>query len=307
MSLIIACCAALLCAFNNLFMRKSIDFGGSSKGFLVTSLSFSILVAVFLGPVRTGFFHWNNTIAIMGLVTGLFLGIMMWALGKALEKGPPGLTIAYLNASNLIPAILMMLVFGVAFGYRYAWGNAVGSLLVAAGLFWAVWQTSKDTKSQSFWLTFSTIAFITDVCFLVLIQWRALVITPGLPGSKWLPFTINFEEAEWFMPMLFAAATSFIVYQFMKEGNRPLVRSEVQFGLLGGVCNAASTYLLIKAAQFATPFTSAMIFPIFAVGIVLLCNIWGRLLYKEKVHWKAMNLCLVGLFVGTIDWSNLLN
>lgn len=287
-------------------MRKSIDAGGSSKGFLVTSLSFSVLVAVFLGPVRTGFFHWNNTIAVMGLVTGLFLGIMMWALGKALEKGPPGLTIAYLNASNLIPAILMVLLFGIAFGYRYAWGNALGSVLVLLGLFWAVWQTSRDTKSQSFWLSFATIAFITHVFFLVLIQWRALVITPGLPTSSFLPFSIGAEEAEWFMPMLFIAASAFLVYQFKTKENRRLEKSEIRFGLCGGVFNAGSTYLLIKAAQFATPFQSAMVFPIFAVGIVLACNIWGRFLYQEKVHWKAMNLCLLGLFIGTVDWTSLI-
>ncbi len=286
-------------------MRKSIDAGGSSKAFLVTAMAFACVISVCLGPIRTGFFAWNNTIAVIGLVTGVFLGVMMWSLGKALEKGPAGLTIAYLNASNLIPAIFMMLLFGIAFGYRYAWWNAMGSALVIIGLFWAVWKTSRTTKSQSFWLVFATLSFVTHVVFLMLIQWRVLIITPGLPTNLLLPFSIDANQAEWFMPMLFVAATLFLLYQFKKEGNAPPRRVEINFGLLGGTFNGVGTYFLIRAAQSASPWESAMIFPIYAVGIVLVCNIWGRLLYRENVHWKAMSLCLGGLFIGTVDWVSL--
>ena len=307
MALIMACCSAILCAINNLFMRKSIDAGGSSKGFLVTSMAFAIVVSVFLGPVRTGFFTWSNALAIVGLVAGLLLGIMMWSLGKALEKGPPGLTIAYLNASNVVPAIFMMLLFGVAYGYHYAWENAIGSAFVIIGLFWAVWNTSKSIKSQSFWLVFATLSFLTHIGFLMLIQWRALLVNPNLPSNLLLPFTVDSSAAEWFMPMLYVAATAFLVYCFKKEEDRSPKPSEVRFGLYGGVCNGASTYILIRAAQVATPLESAMIFPIFAVGIVLLCNIWGKVLYKENVHWKAMGLCILGLFIGTLDWAGLLS
>lgn len=288
-------------------MRKSIDAGGSSKGFLVTAMSFAVIVALALGPFRTGFFTWSNVIAVAGLATGLLLGIMMWSFGKAMEKGPPGLTVAYLNASNVVPAIFMMLLFGVAYGYHYAWENALGSTLVIIGLFWAVWKTSKGLKSQSFWLIFATVAFLSHVGFLMLIQWRALLVNPNVPQSMLLPFTVEQSHAEWFMPMLYLAATAFLVYLFKREENRSLKKTELRFGLYGGVCNGASTYILIKAAQMATPIESAMIFPVFAVGIVVLCNLWGRALYKENVHWKAMALCLFGLFVGTLDWAGILS
>ena len=49
-----------------------------------------------------------------------------------------------------------------------------------------------------------------------------------------------------------------------------------------------------------------MIFPIFAVTIILLCNLWGQKLYKEKVNWMASGLCVVGLLIGTLDWKALL-
>ena len=307
MSLILAFCAALISAFNNLSMRKSIDAGGSSKGFLVTSMSVAIAVSTFLGPIKTGFYAWNNAIAIVGLITGLFLGVMMWSLGKALEKGPPGLTIAYLNASNLVPAILMVLLFGLAFGFQYGPWNALGSLFVIVGLFWAVWNSSKEFKSQEFWLTFATLSFTAHVVFLMLIQWRSLLVNPGLPSSQLIPFNVSPEEAEWFMPMLFIAAASFLVYRFKKEENRSIRPTEVRFGLFGGLCNGVSTFCLVKAAHLASAMESAMIFPIFAVGIVLICNIWGKVLYQEKVHWRAMALCLIGLFVGTMNWSSLLS
>lgn len=303
MALLLASIAAFLAAMNNLCMRKGIDKGGTSKGFLVTATSFAFLVSIFLGPIKTGHFTWNHTMAFLGLATGLILGVMFWSLGKALEKGPAGLTIAYLNASNLVPAIIMVLLFGVGFGYQYGPWNAIGSLFVLIGLFWAVWQTSKVIKSESFWLTFSTIAFLTHVLFLVLIQWRSLLIKTDLPSSFFIPFTIDASHTEWFTPMLFLGAALFLLYRFKKEETRSIDPIEIRFGCLGGFCSALSTISVVKAAHIAKMWESAVVFPIYAVGIVLICNIWGRLLYQEKVHWKAMSLCLAGLFVGTIDWS----
>lgn len=303
MALILAFAAAILCALNNLFMRRSIDAGGSTKAFLVFVEGFSILVAILLGPIKTGHYGWNYSIAIIGLVAGLFLGIMMWALGRAMEKGSPGLTVAFLNSSSVVPAVFMFLLFGSSFGHSYQWWNAVGSICVVLGLFWASWETTKSYTNPIVWLSFASIAFWCHVFFLVIIQWRAMLINPSLPESLLLPFRLNANSTEWFMPMIFISATLFLLYQFLKEEARIPKRAEVAYGFYGGVCNGACTYFLIKAAQFATPFENAMIFPLFAVSLIMLCNTWGKALYKENVHWRAMAICVGGVFVGTVDWS----
>lgn len=304
MSLFFAFGAALLAALNNLSMRKSIDAGGSSKGFLVSSMAFALFISVLLNPIKAGIYKGSLILSLIGLIAGLVLGVMMWSLGKALEKGPPGLTIAYLNASNVVPAVLMAFLFGAQFGFSYGPWNAIGSLLVIAGLFWAVWKTAKIIKSEAFWLTFATLSFMTHVLYLMMIQWRSLLIRSDLPSNQLIPFSFSAEEAIWFTPMIFLGALSFLYYRLKKEEARKVQVVEARYGLVGGSCIGLSTICLVHAAHIAKGLESAMIFPLFAVGIVLICNIWGKLLYQEKVHWKAMSLCLLGLFIGTIDWSS---
>lgn len=303
MALILALSAALLCAFNNLFMRRSVDTGGTTKAFLVFVEAFSILVAILLGPVKTGHYGWSHSVTIIGIVAGVFLGIMMWALGRAMEQGPPGLTVAFLNSSTVVPAIIMVMIFGGAFGHFYAWWNGVGSLLVVLGLFWAVWETTKSYQNRMFWVSFASIAFWCHVCFLVILQWRAMLINPNMPVSSLLPLHIELNRSEWFMPMIFVSATAFLIYQFVKAERRLPKKQEILYGFYGGICNGACTYFLVKAAQIATPLENAMIFPLFAVALIMFCNTWGKVLYKENVHWKAMGLCLLGLFIGTMDWN----
>lgn len=303
MALILAFSAAILCALNNLFMRRSVDAGGTTKAFLVFVEGFSILVAILLGPVKSGNYEWSYSIGMIGVVAGILLGIMMWALGRAMEQGPPGLTVAFLNSSAVVPAVVMVLIFGVAFGHSYQWWNGMGSLLVVGGLFWAVWETTKNYQNRSLWITFASVAFWCHVFFLVILQWRAMLINPNMPGSRLLPFRLDATQSEWFMPMIFVAATIFLLYLFIRDEARLPKKQEVIYGFYGGVCNGACTYFLIKAAQVATVWENAMVFPLFAVSLIMLCNTWGKVLYKEDVHWKAMALCLFGLFVGTMDWK----
>lgn len=303
MALILAFAAAILCAFNNLFMRKSVDAGGTTKAFLVIVEAFSILVALLLGPIKTGQYQWSHSIATIGVIAGVFLGIMMWALGRAMEEGPPGLTVAFLNSSAVVPAVIMVMFFGTAFGHSYQWWNGAGSILVVLGLFWAVWETTKNYHNRSNWVLFASTAFWCHVFFLVILQWRAMLINPNIPVSRLLPFRVDAAHSEWFMPMIFVAATILLLVQFIKAEARLPRKQEVIYGFYGGVCNGACTYFLIRAAQVATPLENAMIFPIFAVSLILLCNTWGKALYKENVHWRAMAICLFGLFVGTMDWK----
>ncbi|MBS0607097.1 MAG: hypothetical protein JSR57_09115, partial [Verrucomicrobia bacterium] len=90
--------ASLFIAASNYCMRRSIDSGGSSKAFLMIQLFLVFLVAILLNPVRTGEYAWSSCMAYFGLAGGIVLAVMMIFLGKALEKGPPGLTFAALNA-----------------------------------------------------------------------------------------------------------------------------------------------------------------------------------------------------------------
>ncbi len=78
---------------------------------------------------------------------------------------------------------------------------------------------------------------------------------------------------------------------------------EIYYGIAGGVANGACTFFLILAPQVATAWENAMIFPIFSVGIIIICNAWAQALYQERVNWWANLVCLVGLVIGTVAWD----
>ena len=298
--------ASIFVAASNFCMRRSIDSGGSSKAFLMIQLFLVFLVAIVLNPVRTGDYHWSACMAIFGLAGGIVLAAMMVFLGKALESGPPGLTFAALNASTVMPMLLMVLFFGSPFGYVYNFCNGLGSLLVVIGLFWAGRAVDRfDRKIQ--WASFIAAAFFLHVIFLVFMQWRALFINfPGENGL-FLSFDLYDAKSQWFMPMIFLAAAAVQIVIYAVSQKRLPNRSETIYGVLGGIANGVGTFFMIWSTEVSTPLEHAMIFPIFAVTIIILCNVWGQWLYKEKVNWKANAFCLGGILIGTLDWKVLLN
>jgi len=144
--------------------------------------------------------------------------------------------------------------------------------------------------------------FAAHALFLVFLSWWAMVLRPELPLSSLLPFHINPNRVEWFMPaVLFVGAfVQFLIYMW-KVKKMPN-KSEIMWGILGGITNGACTFFLILAPQYATRSENAMLFPIFSVAIIIICNIWAQGLYKEKVNWKANFICLAGLLIGSITW-----
>ncbi len=298
--------ASLFVAASNFFMRRSIDSGGSSKAFLMIQLSLVFLVAILLNPVRTGDFAWSQCMVLFGLAGGVVLAGMMISLGKALESGPPGLTFAALNSSTVMPMVLMVFLFGAQFGYVYTLFNGIGSLLVILGLFWAGWGARSSEKKMR-WSAFVVSAFVLHTLFLIFMQWRALFIHfPGENGL-FLNFDVQDARSQWFMPAVFFAASMIQVIVYITSQKRLPNRFEVIYGILGGVSNGIGTFFMIWSTEVSTPLEHAMIFPIFSVAIIILCNLWGQQLYKEKVNWLANACCVAGILIGTLDWKVLFN
>lgn len=297
--------AAVFVAMQNLFFRRSIDGGGTSKAYLMVQLFLTFLVAILLNPVRTGHFEWNLPLALFGFCGGIILAAFMAMMGKALESGPPGLTFAVINASSVMPIILMVTLFGTGFGFVYTKYNGIGSILVVAGLLWAAKNAVKEKKSFT-WAIYALLAFSLHTLFLAFMQWRALFLNH--PGKKALFLSLSEVQAssEWFMPMIFLAAALVQGYVFFTTEKRKPLPSEMLYGVLGGVANGLGTFLMIWSTEVANSVEQAMIFPIFSVSVILLCNIWGQRLYKERINWAANAFCILGLIIGTLDWKTLL-
>jgi len=298
--------AGAFIALANYFLRRSIDAGGSTKAYLMIQLSLSFFLAILLNPVRTREYGWDSSIGYIGATSGLILGAMMFMLGKSLQSGPPGLTFAILNSSSVIPAILMALLFGAAYGHDYTLWNGIGSFFVILGLLWAGWGTGNG-KDLKLWLLLIFGALACNTAFLVIMQWRAMLLKPELPAGPLLSFRIDASLCQWYMPVIFFTAAIVQFCIFLSTEKRVPRRKEFFYAVCGGLAFGLCTFFQIKATDVAGPLENAMLFPIFSVTIIVLCNIWGQWLYKEKVNWLANVVCLLGLICGTVDWHALRN
>lgn len=290
--------AAVFVSISNFFMRKSIDSGGTTKGFLVFQMAMAFLVALFLNPVRTGQYAINTPIIFLGVGAGLLIAGMLFSLGRSLENGPPGLTFSILNASTVMPAIAMALVFG----FPYTGWHAVGSALVLGGLFWAGKGLDGLTDKRK-WIFFAFSMFVLHIFVLILFQWRALLLNHPNPQELFSFFTAEKIQSQWFMPFMFLSATFVQLFLFIYYEKRLPLRREVYCGLVGGAANGVCTYLMVWSTEVANPLESAIIFPVFSVAAIILSNLWGQKLYQEKVNWRACQLCAFGLILGTVDWK----
>lgn len=259
---------------------------------------------ILLNPVRTGEYGWNPLVISIGIVGGVIFGLLMWGLGKTLEKGPPGLSFAILNTSSVMPAIMLAVLFGATFHHPYTLANGLGSLLVVLGLIWAGW-TSASNPNKAIWALFATLIFACHTLFLVFLQWWAMVLKPDLPLTALIPFHISSSDIQWFMPAIFFVGALFQWAVYLTSRAPFPKGAEISYGILGGLANGACTFFLILAPQVSEAWENAMIFPIFAVGVILICNAWAQLLYKEQVNWRANLLSVAGLVIGTVAWSAL--
>lgn len=295
--------AAITASCSNYFMRRILDVERSNRYFLVVQLFISFVVAFLLQPVLHQDFSWSTSAVFFGVFTGFFLGLMMACMGKSMEYGPPGLTIAIISAAAVAPIILMYLFFGEELGYKYKLEHGLGALLVITGLFWAgIKQTSMKDKKK--WVVVVSLGFIFQVLGLTFIECRALFINHPEVAAI---FSIKNAENQWFSPMLFFTAFLVQCANTFRFEKRAPSKPEVLNGSIGGSFNAMTTLLLMVATEYASSFERAMTFPLFVVFVIIFCNIWGQWLYKEKVNWKATTLCFIGILVGSINWSELLN
>lgn len=302
MAILLMIFAASCVALSNLFMRKSIDEGGTTKGFLVFQMSMAFVVSLLLNPVRTSSFAINGPIIYFGILSGVVLSLMLFFLGRSIEKGPAGLTFSILNAATVMPGIVMAFFFGVAYGFPYTAWHAIGSLVVLFGLFIAgkglqVWQDRKR------WMVFVFAMFSLHILILILFQWRALLLNLENPTELTSFFSAEQIKSQWFSPMMFLAAFAIQVLFFLYYERRWPRMKEASFGLIGGLMNGLCTYFMIWSTEVAGPLENAVIYPIFSVMGIFLSNLWSQELYQEKVDWKACQFCAAGLVIGTVNWK----
>lgn len=294
-SLVFSLLAAGFTSLSSLFFRKNADnsIGGSSSGYLVVFYFCSFILSfIYSSDIWKVDLNW--TILAIGGCVGLLNSTLMLLTSRALKQGPAGLTFAFQNASAIFPGLILFLLLGSDFGFSCSYLQVAGMILVLFGLFLGAKKGSEsDSQASSTWLKYALACFLVQIIALTFIQARCILFDNGLPSN----FTLKESDDLWFMPGQFGA--SFIMQSVLCIlENKKFQKNEVIYGSLGGIANFLSTGLLLLATKLALPFEKGILFPCFAVGSLILCNIWANRLYKEKFNFKTNILCSFGIFMA---------
>jgi hypothetical protein len=234
----------------------------------------------------------------LGVLSGLLLGTLMWTVSKALQNGPSGLTNAVINSACLAPAFILALMFGEEFGHTYNFWNGIGALGVIAGLLWMGWQANTAQRTHG-WILWIVCGLSVHVLLLTFFQWKALLLKDGLPSSPFIPFQCDPACSNCFTLMMFLTASTL---QFLLPGPktslRPPKRALWLYGVLGGCVNGIGSVFTLLATESATSeWQKTILFPLYCVALITVCNLWASYLYREKINWPANAVCYIGILM----------
>lgn len=291
--------ASLAAACSSLFFRKNANnsIEHSASGYLVLFYLLSLLLSLFLYPdVWTA--PINPVVLAIGALVGLLSSSLMLLTSQALKQGPAGLTFAFQNASAIFPGLLLFFFLGSDFGFSCSTLQFTGMALVLLGLFLGAKKESQNqAKSSSRWLIYALLCFFVQILALTFIQARCVLFDFDL--KVFSDFSPKQADDIWFMPGQFGASFLMQSIIFFRK-NKKFQKSEIVYGCLGGVANFLSTCLLLFATKVASPAEKSILFPCFAVGSLLLCSVWAKVLYKEKFNLTTNVLCSCGIFMAVI-------
>lgn len=293
--LVLAFLSGLCVAISNLCMRKSLDIGRSASGYLLLQLSTAFFLAVLMNPIAHQSYGIDGCTILLGLFAGLCLAVVMIAMGKAMGHGPAGLSVAFINSSSVVPPMLLAWLFGTHMGFTYGMREAIGSLLVVIGLFWASTTTLK-AKNTSLWAQSIALVFVAHVLLLMSFQYRSLLLRMDTPVDGFLiPFHLEPSQSHWFLPLMFLTAFVIQLRFCLKEAHFPTWK-EALLGITGGLLNGLSVVLINQATQVSLGTAQiSLVFPLYSVSILTVCSLWSQFLYKETIKWLAIAMAMLGI------------
>ncbi len=295
--------ASIITAFANLFTRKSVDSNPNPTGdpFIPQRLFASAVIVIAVAFIESGQMVFEFKMGAIGVISGLLLGALMWTASKALQRGPSGLTNAVINSACMAPALILAMMFGEEFGHTYNVWNGLGAIGVMAGLFWMGWNTSTSKRSPD-WIVWILAGLGVHIALLTFFQWKALLLKEGLPPSPFIPFQGDPVCSNCFTLMMFLTAS---VMQFFLPGPktslRPPTRALWLYGIVGGFVNGIGSVFTMLATEAATTeLQKALLFPLYCVALITVCNLWASYLYHEKINWPANAVCYAGILISAL-------
>ena len=285
----------------NYMMRKSLDKGGSVLAYLIMQMGLACVTSFFLNPFKLGLPPVSMGCAVLGIFGGLCFGLMMPMLAKALEKGPAGLTFAFLNTSCILPGLILGLLLGKSFGFVLKEEALFGMFIVFLGVF-LTGLNSKENRLSSSWMFFCLLTILFHVGLLISIQIKPVLQNETFAQLLQWPYPFTKESGSWFMPISFAVGTIIQLLRLAIEKGKSWTYNGFKYGVVAGILNGAAVLCMEHAFVISNPSQSLILFPLYAVTIIIGTQIWSRLIYKEPIAWVSCILCSLGIFVSCFDW-----
>lgn len=291
-ALSLALLASVFTALSSLFFRKNADSAAlRSPSTYLVFFYFCALVASFFFAQDIWNTPVNFIILAIGACVGVFSSTVMFLTSRALSKGPAALTFAFQNASAIFPGLILFFFLGSDFGFSCSYLQLTGMCLVLTGLFLGARREAQTQPEASFdWIKYALACFLVQIFALTFIQGRCILFDGGY-------FTASSADDVWFMPGQFGAAFLIQLVICLKNKQRIELR-EMAYGCFAGAANFSSNSLLLLATKFAFPMEKSILFPIFAVSSMILCNVWANRLYRESFNLRTNAICTLGIILS---------
>ncbi len=297
--------AAGCTAFMNLCLRKSSENSTpnhSPSGYLLVYylVSFVLGIAFTVEIWKTSI---NYTMLCIGMAIGLINAALLFLTSYAIKEGPTGLTFAFQTGSTIFPGLFLYLLLGSDFGFSCSFLQLIGMGLVLIGLFLGTTKKAfGSSKTPSKWFKYILGCVLLQAICLTIIQGRCVLFdyTGGSSDSFFSNF-YNLTQADdiWLIPGQFGISLFTAIVACLWE-HKTVSTRELVCGSFGGILNFATTTLILLSTKVALPEEKGILFPCYAVGSLILCNIWSTLLYKEPFNFKSNALCSLGIFAAVI-------
>lgn len=291
--------SASFASLTNFFFRKSARTTESISSYACAQYLCSFLLS-FLFFDNFSEVAWSPMMTGIGMGVGTLNILLTYLTSLALKKGPTGAIFAFQNASAMFPGLILFCCFGPNYGYTITPFQLLGIGLIVSGLgCFAIRSPSQiKTSNHTSWLPYAFGCFLVQVIALTLMQWRCLLFCKETTHFL-IPMTLNEAEDVWFMPGFFGSA--FVLQSLIAwlEG-KPLHSKDIACGFSGGITNGLSTFFLLLATKSALPAEQPMLFPYFAVLVILLCSAWAKILYQERFDIVSNSMCSLGIVIGSL-------
>jgi hypothetical protein len=168
--------ASLAASFSSLALSKTLYNRESTvSGYLFLYFFTGFLISSYINGIFTSDVPFSPHMTLLGSIVGLLIVALMLAMGKALQKGPSGLTFAFQNSGAILPPLFLSMIFSKSYGFALSSGNLVGMVLVILGLFFAA-NRGSNMPVRKTWLAYALITFVVQGLILSIFQWRCLLL-----------------------------------------------------------------------------------------------------------------------------------